>query len=173
MKKKKFGLLVASLALALLAAGCDTATNTNTNTNTNAATPSPSPAATNANANANANANRAMTREDVKSKANDYLAEAKRLGRKVGAGADDVWLWTKTRSELATAEDLRDSTIEVDVENGVITLTGNVASNEQLKRADAIAKSIDGQKGVQNKLKVVADSGNKNAASSSTNKKKG
>lgn len=171
MRKKFFGLLVASLALALLAAGCDTPTNTNTNTNTNAATPSPSPAATNANA--NANANRAMTREDVKSKANDYLAEAKRLGRKVGSGADDVWLWTKTRSELATAEDLRDSTIEVDVENGVITLTGNVASNEQLKRADAIAKGIDGQKGVQNKLKVVADSGNKNAASSSTNKKKG
>ncbi|MBC7910008.1 MAG: BON domain-containing protein [Pyrinomonadaceae bacterium] len=171
MSKKFFGLLVASLALALLAAGCDTATNTNTNMNTNAATPSPSPTGTNANA--NANANRAMTREDVKSKANDYLAEAKRLGRKVGAGADDVWIWTKTRSELATAEDLRDSTIEVDVENGVITLTGNVASNEQLKRADAIAKGIDGQKGVQNKLKVAADSGNKNAANSNTKTKKG
>jgi ABC-type Na+ efflux pump permease subunit len=175
MSQKKFWLLIACLAFAALAVGCsDTATNTNTNTNTNANMANVNTNA-NANMNANANANRSLTREDVEKKKDEYAAEAKRLGRKVGAGANDTWLWVKTRADLAAAADLRDSTIEVDVENGVITLTGTVANNDQVKKADTIAKGIDGQKGVQNKLKVAADGGNanKNANTGNANTKKG
>lgn len=174
MSQKKFWLLVACLAFAALAAGCsDTATNTNTNTNT--ANVNTNANAPNTNTNVNVNANRSMTREDVEKKKDEYAAEAKRLGRKIGAGANDTWLWAKTRADLAAADDLRESTIEVDVENGVITLTGTVANNDQVKKADTIAKGIDGQKGVQNKLKVAADGGNanKNANTGNANTKKG
>ena len=46
----------------------------------------------------------AMTREEYEKNKESYTEEAKRLGRKIGAGANDGWLWTKTRAALA-AED--------------------------------------------------------------------
>ena len=180
MSNKRFGFIAAACALVVLVAvGCsDTTTNTNTNTNTNANANMNANMNANANANANmnvnANANKSVSREDVDKQKDKYAAEAKSLGRKIGTGANDMWIWVKTREQLATADDLRDSTINVDVENGVITLTGTVATNDQMKKADTIAKGIDGQKGVQNKLKVSADTGNANkgAAPANANTKK-
>jgi hypothetical protein len=173
MSNKRFGLIAA--AFALVVPGCaETTTNTNANMNANANANMNANANANANSNANANANKSLSREDVEKNKDKYTAEAKGLGRKIGAGANDAWLWVKTREQLATAADLRDSTINVDVENGVITLTGTVATNDQMKKADTIAKAIDGQKGVQNKLKVSADTGNanKNASPANSNGKK-
>ena len=40
----------------------------------------------------------AMTREEYEKNKVSYTEEAKRLGRKIGAGANDGWLWTKTRA---------------------------------------------------------------------------
>ena len=60
----------------------------------------------------------------------------------------------KTRFDLAAADDLRDSTINVDVDNGVVTLTGTVASAAQKTRAEAVAKAVEGVKSVKNQLKV-------------------
>ena len=162
---KKFTALVVGLALAALTAGCSGDENANM---ANANKPANSNVAvvtnTNTTVNANANANRAPTKEDVEKNKESYGKQAKDAGRKVGSGANDTWLWVKTRYDLAAASDLRDSTINVDVENGVITLTGTVATQDQLKKADTIAKAVEGQKGVQNKLKVGAASSNANAA---------
>jgi osmotically-inducible protein OsmY len=57
----------------------------------------------------------AITREEYEKNKESYRDEAKQLGRKIGAGANDGWLWTKTRAALAAEDDLRDSTINVDV----------------------------------------------------------
>jgi hypothetical protein len=154
---KKLTTLFASLALAALAAGCGGDDNTNANTG-NANRPANSNVAVVTNTNANSNANKAPTKEDVDKNKETYGKQAKDAGRKIGTGANDTWLWVKARYDLAAANDLRDSTINVDVENGVITLTGTVATKEQLQKADTIAKAVDGQKGVQNKLKVAAGS---------------
>jgi hyperosmotically inducible periplasmic protein len=165
---KKRMMLLASLALLIITAGCggdDNANNVNTG-NANRAANSNTAVVTNTNA--NTNANRAPTREEVEKNKETYGKQAKDAGRKVGAGANDTWLWVKARYDLAAANDLRDSTINVDVENGVIILTGTVASQDQLKKADSIAKAVEGQKGVQNKLKVGAANANSNA---NTNKK--
>ena len=86
-----------------------------------------------------------------------YNREAKESGRKVGTGANDTWLWIKTRFDLAAADDLRDSTINVDVDNDVVTLSGTVASAAQKTRAEAVAKSVEGVKSVRNQLKVQAN----------------
>lgn len=180
MNRNKFGLIALCFALVLLSAACaDTATNKNTaNGNLPGTNGNTSSNAANANtkANANANSNTSLTREDVSRKKDEYIAEAKKLGRKLGAGADDMWLWVKTREQLATADDLRDSTINVDVEKGVITLTGTVATAQQMKKAETIAKAIEGQKGVQNKLKISAEgansNGNKNMKAGADKKKK-
>ena len=97
-----------------------------------------------------------ITRADYDKDKTRYESEAKKAGSTVGQGANDMWIWTKTRSALATTNELRDSTINVDVSNDMITLKGTVATKEQMMKAESVAKSIDGQKGVKNELKVAA-----------------
>jgi osmotically-inducible protein OsmY len=70
---------------------------------------------------------------------------------------NDGWLWVKTRFDLAAADDLRDSTINVDVDQAVVTLTGTVASAAQRTKAETVAKAVDGVKGVKNQLKISAN----------------
>ena len=154
---------IAVAALAALAAGCDNTANQNATANRNAnvnanatATATPTPVA-------NTNSNRAPTRAEYEANKERYNREAKESGRKVGTGANDTWLWVKTRFDLATADDLRDSTINVDVDKDVVTLTGTVASAAQKARAEAVAKSVEGVKGVRNQLKVQAANANANA----------
>lgn len=167
MIRRTSGLLVLA-AFAALSLGCD-ATNTNTNTNVNAnvnansnlnanvATPA-------ANANANTNTTgRAPTREEYERDRDRYEREARESGRTIGSGANDGWLWVKTRFELATADDLRDSTINVDVDNGVVTLTGTVASAAQKTRAQTVARGVEGVTNVRNNLTVRSDNANANA----------
>jgi hyperosmotically inducible protein len=163
MKTKNFPALLAGLALAALAFGCGGDANTNTANTGNSNTAVVTNTNKTTNTTANSNANKAPTKEDVEKNKETYGKQAKDAGRKIGAGANDTWLWVKARYDLAAATDLRDSTINVDVENGMITLTGTVASQDQVKKADTIAKAVEGQKGVQNKLKVGAGNTNANA----------
>lgn len=131
----------------------------NANTNANTA------ANTNANANANRPLNGNMSRADYDRDRDYYEGEARRSGRKIGTGANDMWLWTKVRAQLMTADDLRDSTINVDVENGNVTLTGTVANGNQKVRAADIARKTEGVGKITNNLTVAAGGGsNTNAA---------
>ena len=146
------------VAVALVSISCDQTANTNTNMNGNARVG-------NANMTPNQNANmennnattrRAPTREEYERDKDRYAREAKEAGRTIGTGINDGWLWVKTRFELAAADDLRDSTINVDVDNDAVTLSGTVASAAQKAKAEQIAKSIEGVKSVRNQLRVEA-----------------
>ena len=153
-------------ALAVLLPACDNTANQNATVNRNAnvnATATSTPVVT---ANANANSNRAPTRAEYEANKERYNREAKESGRKVGTGANDTWLWIKTRFDLAAADDLRDSTINVDVDNDVVTLSGTVASAAQKTRAEAVAKAVEGVKSVRNQLKVQTGNANANANAS-------
>ena len=78
----------------------------------------------------------------------------------------------KARAALAAVDDLRDSTINVDVDNSVITLRGDVGSAAQKAAAEKAAKGIEGQKGVKNNLAVKpAGSGTNTNAKGNTNTK--
>jgi osmotically-inducible protein OsmY len=90
----------------------------------------------------------------------------------VGTGVNDSWLWFKTRSALATTADLRESTVNVDVSNEVVTLKGTVGTAEQKKKAEEVAKGINGVKSVTNQLTVAANDSmtNTGSTSNSTNK---
>ncbi|HEX2272116.1 MAG TPA: BON domain-containing protein [Pyrinomonadaceae bacterium] len=159
--------LIATIALSLLVAACEggtanrNANNANANANTGALA-SPSPTAV---ANTNTNTGRAPTREEYERDRERYEREARESGRTIGTGANDGWLWVKTRFELATADDLRDSTINVDVDNAVVTLTGTVASAAQKTRAEQVAKAVEDVRSVRNQLRVVSDNANGNANS--------
>ena len=173
MRFRSLGIMVVAI-VALISAACGetgyNSANTNANANANRANANVN---TNANTNANANANtsrRAPTREEYERDKARYEREAKEAGRTVGTGVNDGWLWVKARYELAAADDLRDSTINADVNNGVVTLTGTVPTAAQKTKAEQVVKPLDGVKSVKNMLKV-APSGNSNAnASKNANK---
>lgn len=153
---------IALAAFAVLVAGCDNTANQNATVNRNAnanavATATATPVA-------NTNSNRPPTRAEYEANKERYNREAKESGRKVGTGANDTWLWIKTRFDLAAADDLRDSTINVDVDNDIVTLTGTVASAAQKTRAETVAKAVEGVKSVRNQLKVQAANANANAS---------
>lgn len=158
---------IAVAALAVLVAGCDNAANQNANANRNANVNANANATATATPVANTNANRrAPTREEAERERERYSREAKESGRTIGSGANDLWLWVKTRFELAGADDLRDSTINVDVDNDVVTLTGTVASAAQKTRAEAVAKAVEGVKSVRNQLRVQTGNANANSNAS-------
>ena len=152
---------IALAALAVLLPGCDNTANQNATANRNANLNANAVATATATPVANTNSNRAPTRSEYEANKERYNREAKESGRKVGTGANDTWLWIKTRFDLAAADDLRDSTINVDVDNNIVTLSGTVASAAQKTKAEAVAKAVEGVKSVRNQLKV--QSGNANA----------
>jgi hyperosmotically inducible protein len=95
-----------------------------------------------------------ITREEFERDRGYYEQEARRLRRTVGPEADDLWVWWKTRSALYDAEDVRELTIDVDVENGVVTLSGTVRNAAQKEKAGQVARGVGGVKDVRNNLTV-------------------
>jgi hyperosmotically inducible protein len=188
---KKITLITLAAVAGLASIGCSTTDGTNANTKTTGANANANTAVVVNTNTANTNGtgvstmnsnsamgNMAITREEYDKNKDKYAAEAKSAGRTIGSGAEDGWLWTKTRAALATTNDLRESTINVDVSNNVVTLTGSVASKEQSEKAASVAKGIEGVKSVTNNLKVNASDsmasqmtgGNANTKSANSNK---
>ena len=147
--------------------GCGTAvSNTNTNANIRNAN-SNTAVLVNATATpASSTSNSNITREEYDKNRANY--EKDKGSSTIGQGVNDSWLWFKTRTALLTTSDLRDSTINVDVVNDVITLRGTVATAAQKAKAAEVANGIEGKKSVKNELKVAPNdsvtntSGNKN-----------
>jgi hyperosmotically inducible periplasmic protein len=159
MRYRVFGFIAAGL-LALSLAGCGYETTNTNNANANANVAANTNANANLTANANTNTRRAPTRQEYERDKDRYQREAKESGRTVGTGLNDGWLWVKTKFELAAADDLRDSTINVDVDNAVVTLSGTVASAAQKTKAEQVAKAVEDVKGVKNMLKVAPSNTN-------------
>ena len=147
-------------ALALASIGCESTANSNVANKTNAANANSNVAvvvnSSNTNTtvltNANSGPNYNMSRADYDKDRVKY--EAEKGTSTIGQGANDSWIWFKTKGALATTNDLRDSTINVDVNNDVVTLRGTVATKEQSDKAASVAKGIEGVKSVTNSLKV-------------------
>ena len=159
--KFKIIALITTVALSVMVSGCNQTGNenrtANANANANANVPIIASSTPVPNANNNTNSRRAPTREEYERDKERYNREAKNSGSKVGTGLNDGWLWVKTRFDLAAVDDLRDSTINVDVDNAVVTLSGTVATAAQKTKAESTAKSVEGVKGVKDQLKVVAN----------------
>lgn len=151
------GKIITFLAGAALLAGCESATNTNSNANMrNLNSNTAVVVNTNTTANTSSNANKwnsNVTREEYDKNKAEY-EKNKGTSETIGQGLNDSWLWFKTKAALMTTSDLRDSTINVDVVNDVVTLKGSVATAAQKTKAEETAKGISGVKSVKNELKV-------------------
>jgi hyperosmotically inducible periplasmic protein len=74
---------------------------------------------------------------------------------KVSSTASNATLTTKVKTALASDAGAKTMTnIDVDSNNGVVTLKGKVDSADMKKKAAAIAKKVEGVKSVKNELKV-------------------
>ena len=182
--KRKLMILAAVAAASMLAACGGTTSNTNSNTNhsnsmTNLGTNNANSNmyVTNSNVNSsNANKwNSNISKEEYEKNRTEY-EKNKGANESFGQSLEDSWLWFKTKSALATTSDLRDSTINVDVANGVITLKGTVATAAEKTKAKQVADGIEGKKSVVDQLKVapndsMTNTGGSSNSHSNTNKK--
>ena len=110
-----------------------------------------------------------ITRETYDADKDKYATRAEKMDDTIGSGAEDGWLWTKTRSALMTTDDLRESTLNVDVNNNVVTLRGTVGSKAQMDKAYKVASEIDGVTSVKNEMKVAPGDSVANMSSDTDN----
>lgn len=180
---RRLTVLTGAVALAAISIGCESAANTNVNVNKALNNNSNVAVVVNNNSNTvNSNMGNGNMMNSNVSRADYDKDRAKYETDKgtstIGQGANDSWLWFKTKGALATTSDLRDSTINVDVSNDVVTLRGTVASKEQSDKAASVAKGIEGVKSVTNSLKVQAGDSmtnqmvNGNSSTANSNMKK-
>jgi osmotically-inducible protein OsmY len=163
------------LAAALFLAGCGGSMTNSNNTRSNVTNLGANNANTGAvvvNSNANTRSNRwnaNITRDEYERNKAEY--EREKGSSTIGQGANDMWLWVKTRASLMGTDDLRDSTINVDVVNDVVTLKGTVETAAQKTKAEQVAKDIEGVKSVKNELKVAPADSVTNMSSDNSNRR--
>jgi hyperosmotically inducible protein len=95
---------------------------------------------------------------DKVDKAQDKMPTAQERAKnreKVSSTASNATLTTKVKTALASDAGAKTMTnINVDSNNGVVTLKGKVDSADMKKKAGEIAKKVDGVKSVKNQLTV-------------------
>jgi hyperosmotically inducible protein len=74
--------------------------------------------------------------------------------RSVGTQIDDATITAKVKLKLIEDPITKARKIDVDTVNGVVTLTGAVESEKEIKRAIEIARNVEGVKKVVNNLRV-------------------
>ena len=80
--------------------------------------------------------------------------EGAREMRSAGRALSDGWLTSKIYAQFIAETTLEASDIDADVDKGVVTLSGTVATPAGVTRAAAIAKATDGVKAVRSNIKV-------------------
>ncbi len=176
---RRLFILTLIAATAAIFAGCETtAPNTNNardNVNNNRNANNITLTDNNANKNVNgsvSNTNRwnsNISKEEYEKNRAEY--EKDKGSSSIGQGVNDSWTWFKVRSALMTTADLRESTINVDVNNDVVTLKGSVANAEQKKKAEEVAKGVSGVKSVTNQLTVAPKDSVTNLSTTDSDKK--
>lgn len=102
----------------------------------------------------------AQERAENRQKLNDKLPTAEERAKNretVSSGASNATLTTKVKSALARDSGMGTMTsIDVDSDKGVVTLKGKVDTADAKKKAEEIAKKVEGVKSVKNQLRVEA-----------------
>lgn len=86
--------------------------------------------------------------------AKDQSRDARDAVGTAGEAVTDGWITTKVKGSFVGEDALDNSDIDVDTNDGVVTLSGTVASEAGRARALAIAKKIEGVKSVKDNLKI-------------------
>jgi len=85
------------------------------------------------------------------------LAGCAGAGVKTGQYVDDSTITAKVKTELLNAENLPVTKIHVETLHGTVKLSGFVTSETQKRRAEVIARDVEGVKGVDNGLMIQSN----------------
>ena len=96
----------------------------------------------------NENANRAAANANTNANANSSAS---------GAARSDSWIALKTKLALVANSPTSGYETDVDVKEGVVTLTGKVDTNEAKTAAEQVARKVDGVRNINNQLQVVPE----------------
>jgi hyperosmotically inducible protein len=91
---------------------------------------------------------------DARDSAREAGDRASDAAGRAGAVVTDAAITTAVKAKVLADANTPGTTIDVDTENGVVTLTGTVASRAAADRAVALARETNGVKNVVNDLKV-------------------
>lgn len=74
-----------------------------------------------------------------------------------GQYIDDATITAKVKTELLRAEEVGGWQVNVETFKGRVQLSGFVTSNDEKKKAEQLARNVEGVKSVENDLIVKAD----------------
>jgi hypothetical protein len=117
--------------------------------NVSAAAPTPSAAA------GAAGAARQDASRSAGSRAPGNAPRAAMPTTQIGSGGNDFFLFTQARAAVNADPELKAANLVLDVKEGVVTLSGTVASAAQKSKAEQLAREA-GAKNVRNQLRVSA-----------------
>jgi len=86
--------------------------------------------------------------------AREARARASSRSESVGDSLEDAWIHAKIRSKLLAEGEFPGGSLNVDVNNGVVTLRGSVSTSADKAKAEQLAKATDGVKSVRNRLVI-------------------
>lgn len=89
------------------------------------------------------------------SRASGGTPPAKAPTPQIGSGGNDFFLFTQARAAINNDPELRAANLVVEVKEGVVTLSGTVASAALKSKAEELARGA-GSKAVRNQLRVAA-----------------
>ena len=73
----------------------------------------------------------------------------------------DAWLTTKVKIALLTADGVSASAVNVDSQEGAVTIHGKVKTEAEKGKAESVARQVEGVKDVKNLLQVVPEADKK------------
>lgn len=85
------------------------------------------------------------------------LAGCAGAGVKTGQYVDDSTITTKVRTALLGAENLTSTGISVSTRNGEVQLSGHTRSETEKRRAENLAKDVEGVKSVTSDIQVKSN----------------
>lgn len=75
-------------------------------------------------------------------------------GQTIGENLDDSYITTSVKSKLASDKLVSLTRVEVETNNGIVYLTGQVETAEQRSHIGSLTSQVDGVKKVVNNLQV-------------------
>lgn len=82
------------------------------------------------------------------------VEKTKAMGASAGDKIDDALITTKVKAAIAADKDLSAIKIDVDTQNGVVTLSGPAPTATAKERASEIARNVKGVSSVNNQLTI-------------------
>lgn len=92
---------------------------------------------------------------DAKEAGREAARDARDAGHDTGAMMGDAGITTAIKTKMLADDTVSGLKIDVDTKDGVVTLTGDVKSAAEKRRAVEIAKATDHVKSVKDQLKIV------------------